>query len=215
MAFTSGRHLTSLSSPLLTNLLTVALLWALHANPVVPAARTLLAQDPVGETPTNDPAVDAPVPGGSEGSERREGRPLASEPSIPPGREELLGAMLGRDTTLAEGCSWAGGDVDRTLIRSKYQCKTGDVVVELSHPSKAPAGTVQTERFAVTLLSGSPPPQLMDALVARIRAREAEFEWIGTIPKGRRFSSFLVPIAGSLLALLAARWVWQKWRRRG
>jgi hypothetical protein len=50
-------------------------------------------------------------------------------------------------------------------------------VLELRHPSAAPSAPVRTARFAVTVVTGSPPPGLRDAVESRIRSRETAFQW--------------------------------------
>ena len=108
------------------------------------------------------------------------GRAAADDdgPVIPPGQEELLLAMLGRGTALPDGCALADGRIEHTAVKATYTCPLGDVILVLSHPSVAPATATQTERFALTVDSGSPPISLTDALAARLRAREGEFTWL-------------------------------------
>ena len=93
------------------------------------------------------------------------------------------------------------------------------MVFELSHPSKAPAGATKTARFAIALVSGSPPAGMVDALAAHIRAHETAFVWkiLETPRQGLSASSIgesapvLLAAAGILgLAVLG----WALWRRR-
>src|SRR5690242_2494232 len=100
---------------------------------------------------------------------------LVGEPVIPKGYEDLAAALLGRGEEIAGGCRLTGGGIDHA-IRGVYQCGDDRVVVELIHPSKAAPDAVRTARFAITA-QGSPPPDFLDALVARVRAREAPFQW--------------------------------------
>jgi hypothetical protein len=100
--------------------------------------------------------------------------------------------------------------VDRNVVRSSYKCNGNDVVVELRHPSKATSSATQTQRFAVTVMSGTPPPELMEGLLARIRDREAAFEWVGVGSKPRPYSRIVIVVSATLLALLAIRWVWRQ-----
>jgi len=97
-------------------------------------------------------------------------------PAIPPGEEQLLAAMLGRGDVIA-GCVLSGAGVEYTVVKAAYACEDGNVVLQLSHPSTAPRTAIQTNAFAITLLSGSPPGSLLDALVSLIRAGESAFEW--------------------------------------
>jgi len=100
---------------------------------------------------------------------------LVGEPVIPKGYEDLAAELLGRGEQIAGVCKLTGGAIDHA-IHGVYQCGDNRVVIELIHPSKALPSAVRTERFAVTV-QGSPPPGFLDALVARVRAREAPFQW--------------------------------------
>src|SRR6185503_7845656 len=101
--------------------------------------------------------------------------PLVGEPVIPQGYEDLAADFLGRGEQIAGSCRLTGGSIDGALIRGVYQCGDDKVVVELTHPSKASRAR-RTARFAVTV-QGSPPPEFLDALIERIRAREEAFQW--------------------------------------
>jgi hypothetical protein len=98
---------------------------------------------------------------------------------IPPGREELLADMLGLGAELPL-CAFAGAQADRAIVRSRYACPAGEVVIELRHPSNAPESAIVTTRFAIVSSGGAAPPELLNALEARIRARESGFEWTWT-----------------------------------
>lgn len=101
----------------------------------------------------------------------------AQEAVIAPGNEELLAAMLGKGGTLPEGCKLTGGEVQHSKIRATYQCAAGEVVLELLHPQQAPASATRTERFAIVVVSGTPPPTLLSGIEALVRAKESGFEW--------------------------------------
>ena len=103
--------------------------------------------------------------------------PICDEPVVPPGQNAVLAAMLGRGAVLPDACAFAGGQADGPVIRATYACPSGDVVFELVHPGNATAEAIQTERFALTLQSGSPSNELVDGLVGIIRSREMSFEW--------------------------------------
>lgn len=96
---------------------------------------------------------------------------------IPAGQDELLGDMLGRGAELPDGCQFVSGDVEFQVVKARYQCPSGEVMLQLVHPSKAASSATRTERFAITLQSGSLPESLLPALQARIRSREASFRW--------------------------------------
>lgn len=138
--------------------------------------------------------------------------PVGQEAVIPAGQEELLVEMLGRGVTLAE-CKLTSGEVDHAIIKATYACPEGEVVFELRHPDKAPANATRTARFAITLLSGSPPAGLADALTSRIRSRETAFEWklLESGPERSSPAPLLLAAAGILgLAVLG----WALRRRR-
>jgi hypothetical protein len=100
-----------------------------------------------------------------------------SAPAIPPGQEDLLLEMLGKGAKLPDGCKLAAGEVDHTVIEATYDCPLGEVVLELAHPSEGQPTDQETEQFVFTVLNGSPPESLTDAVGALIRSREGEFEW--------------------------------------
>src|SRR5437763_16333505 len=91
---------------------------------------------------------------------------MAEEYVIPPGQEEVLGAMLGKDGGLPGNCTLGTGDVQKTVVSATYACPKGAVVVELTHPDVAAAGATRTEKFAVRIESGTPPPDFQNALLA-------------------------------------------------
>jgi len=98
------------------------------------------------------------------------------EPAIPPGQDELLADMLGRGVPLSE-CEMIGGEANYTTITATYMCREGEVIVELAHRDAGDRSSTPTDRFAITLQNGSPPHGFVDALVSRVRSREAAFEW--------------------------------------
>jgi hypothetical protein len=138
--------------------------------------------------------------------------PVGQEAVIPAGQEELLVEMLGRGVTLAE-CKLTSGEVDHAIIKATYACPEGEVVFELRHPDKAPANATRTARFAITLLSGSPPAGLADALTSRIRSRETAFEW-KLLESGPERSSpaLLLLAAAGILGLAVLGWALRRRR---
>jgi len=128
------------------------------------------------------------------------------EPVIPGGQDGLLETMLGKGATLPGGCTLAGAEARYTTVRATYACSGGESVFELAHPSTAPAAAIHTARFALTLLRGSPPPDLAGALESLIRSREAAFEW-KFLPR-KRLSPAFVPLAvAGLLGIAVLGWV--------
>jgi hypothetical protein len=102
----------------------------------------------------------------------------AGGPVIPPGQEELLVEMLGRSAGLPDGCALTEGRTLRTVVRARYACELGEVVLHLSHPSQAAEGATRTEQFGLAVHSGSTTAGLTAAIAAQVRARESEFEWL-------------------------------------
>ena len=105
----------------------------------------------------------------------------ADDPVIGPGQDELLAAMLGRGETLADGCTLTNGLAESRIIRARYSCPWGEVMLVLRHPDHAVGNAVQTEQFAIEVEEGSPPESVVAALAERVRAREADFEWSAPI----------------------------------
>ena len=101
-----------------------------------------------------------------------------ASPVIGPGQEPLLADLLGKGASLPGGCAWAGASVEETRVVSSYTCAGARVEIELRHHTDAPASAARTRCFAIQTRPASPPPPgLVDALAARIRARESEFRW--------------------------------------
>lgn len=116
---------------------------------------------------------------------------------IPPGHEELFAAMLGRGAPLPDGCAFATGQIERTLVRGVYSCSGDQVVVELRHPSAAPADADRTAKIAIVTTQGSPPAALLATLRERIREREGSFAW----PAAPKVRSTRVPGCKTLAPL--------------
>jgi hypothetical protein len=107
----------------------------------------------------------------------------AAEPAIPPGQADLMLDMLGRGSELPGDCKLQGVGVEYTIAKAIYDCSLGEVVVELSYPTAAEPAEVETDRFALAVLDGSPPEGLLDAVRAVVAEHEADFVWVN--PAGR------------------------------
>jgi hypothetical protein len=143
------------------------------------------------------------VPRALAQSSGNEAASVAAEAVVPAGQDDFLAAMMGRGETLAGGCKFSGGNVERSAVVASYTCPDGEVVFELKHPDAAAAGATRTERFAVTLRSGTAPPGLAEALIERIRAREGSFAWVWPRPSAvRPWRLRIVPTAAAALALV-------------
>lgn len=98
--------------------------------------------------------------------------------AIAPGTESLFAEMLGKGETLPGGCTLTDGKIQRTSVLATYTCGDAQVVLALLHPASAAPGGVHTDRFAVSVQSGTPPKGLVEAVGDRVRAREAAFQWV-------------------------------------
>ena len=96
---------------------------------------------------------------------------------IPPGQEQLFGEILGRGLAFPGDCSLVSGGMEYSVATATYNCTSGEVVVQLAHPRQAGPNSTTTGRFAVTVTRGAPPPGFTEALLARIRSKEAPFVW--------------------------------------
>jgi hypothetical protein len=137
-------------------------------------------------------AQEAPETAGAPGPGAAPAPEAGSEEEhvISPEQQELLADMLGRGVMLA-GCQMGNGEVDRKVVNVVYACPSGEVAVQLVHPSQAPSDATETDHFAITLQSGTPPEELLPALASRIRSKEAGFEWTlvgGADPSSGLFS---------------------------
>jgi len=133
---------------------------------------------------------------------------------IEPGAEQLFSAMLGGADTLPGGCKLADGQIARTAVVAKYTCSGGDVVLQLDHPDVAASGGVRTQRFAITVKSGTPPGGLVDAVAERIRAREGSFQW-KTLEAAKRQKHWVVLAVAVAAVGILVIWVLRRLARRG
>lgn len=99
------------------------------------------------------------------------------EPAIPPGQEEVLLDVFGKGKDFA-GCRLVDGQAVFTEVVATYKCGSAEATVAAVHRDKGGRESVRTERFAITLQGGSPPPAFMNALVSHVRSREGQFEWL-------------------------------------
>jgi hypothetical protein len=128
------------------------------------------------------------------------------EAVVPEGQEELLSQMLGKGQTLA-GCKLKAGQIEYSTMKATYECPSGDVVFELTHPSKAPGSAKKTDRFALVLQGGTPPDGLVQALMTSIHSRESSFEWKWlAAPPGQRSSGKIALAVAALAAIALLGW---------
>jgi len=139
---------------------------------------------------------------------------MADESFIPPGQEELVGAMLGSSVALPGDCKLVTGNLEKTTITATYACPSGDVVVVLTHPAAAPTNATRTEKFALRIERGTAPADLQNVLLSRIREREGQFRWTtypGAMPRAEPTASPMLS-GGVVLGVLvlAALWLWRR-----
>ena len=91
---------------------------------------------------------------------------------------------------------------------------TGEVTIELQHPSVAAPEAQRTEQFALTVTGGKPPAGLVDALLARIREQEGKFEWTWMAKGPPPMPVPWIGVAAVVVVLLAAA-AWWLARGRG
>ena len=145
---------------------------------------------------------------------------------VPPGQEDLLAQMLGLGATLPAECRFTDGDANGPVIRGDYACGANKTGFELHYPSDAPASAPHSAKFALVLRSGTPPPELTDALLSLIRSKEGAFEWkVMELPRkepvaalGEKVSSdraviVIVAVFG-IVAVLAVGWVLRRSQAR-
>ena len=137
--------------------------------------------------------------------------------TISPGHEDLVLAMAGGSERLPGGCAVDGVSIDHVLVSARYRCDDGSTPgIVLRHPSTSSA-TLRTAAFAIEP-SPDAPPALVEAIVSRIRARDAEFRWdVSGMSPGPQPSepwfAIALAVAAAVIALSAAgAVVW--WRRR-
>ena len=141
--------------------------------------------------------------------------PLVGTPAraqtIPPGQEELLSAMLGKGSELPDGCTLGDGGIEHDVVRTTYHCPDGNVVVQLAHASARGPHALITDRFALTVVEGPAHPDLLRAIEALVRSREAAFEWSGlSLGRDTRPSPLLALLLVGL-AIPAAISAWRAW----
>jgi len=139
--------------------------------------------------------------------------------TLGPGHEDLVLAMTGGSERLPGGCALDGASIDRVLIRARYRCDDGTApVLVLRHPSTSDAA-VRTASFALEP-SADAPSALVEAIAARVRARESELPWdVHDLPAGPRSSApataYVVgAVAAAILLAAVGALVWRRRRRR-
>ena len=142
---------------------------------------------------------------------------MADEAFIPPGQEDLIGAMLGNGVALPGDCRLVSGDIEKTTVKATYTCSSGEVIAELAHPDAAPTDATHTEKFALRIERGTAPPELQSVLLSRIRERESQFRWTVYGPDGTaRAQPTGVPVlSGAVVLGLLVLVALLLWRRRG
>lgn len=136
----------------------------------------------------------------------------AEKAVIQPGQETLVADMLGKGATLPDGCAFTDGRIEAEAVAGTYRCTSGDVGIELRHPSIAPPEALRTAQFALTVTKGTAPSALTEALTARIRANEDKFQWT-IMPTGPApWPLPKIGIAVLVLVLLAAAAWWMRSR---
>lgn len=123
--------------------------------------------------------------------------------------------MLGRGAALPSGCVWDGAAVAESKVTATYKCASGTYVVELRRPTEGPASAPHTAKFAVVPAQPPAPPELVDAIVAGVRAGEGSFRWseaqrkrpeLLTAPTSKRRAVWLGALLAASAAILLLVW---------
>ncbi len=136
---------------------------------------------------------------------------------IPPGREEILGKMIGVGIELPGGCKLDKGEIQYSIVEATFVCNGATFTLELAHPDQAESPRTTTERFAISSKGAPAPEGLLSAIEARVRQSEGRFEWEKTTPSENERTArpaggpkFYLTIAGALLAVVALGFILRK-----
>ncbi len=122
---------------------------------------------------------------------------------IPPGREQILGKILGVGEELPGSCKLTKGDIQYSVVNATYFCDGTEVVLELAHPSQAQSdAAATTELFAISSKGGEVPPGLLSALESRVQANQDQFAWEQGVQQEASAES--LPIQGPMLYVAGA-----------
>lgn len=145
--------------------------------------------------------------------------PAATAPPVNPGpvfakgQDEFLASMLGIREVLPGECRFSGGNAEGPSLRATYDCSTGSVTIVFRHPAATEGGR-RTEKFAFEVTEGTAPEGLLDALEARVREREAKFEWLEPRENDPSAMPFGLSLPVVVAAVLIAGVLFGVWRRR-
>jgi hypothetical protein len=92
-------------------------------------------------------------------------------------QEALLAEMLGRGAVLPGTCRFTGGTVNDLRILADYTCGDQSVAVELRRTGATSGSYERLATSRIAVVRGQPPPGLVEAITARVRAGETGFEW--------------------------------------
>lgn len=125
---------------------------------------------------------------------------------LAPGQDALIGRMLGKDEVL-HACRFTGGVADGATVRAFYRCAAGDLEIEVVHRDAASWRMTRTAHLGLRVRQGSAPDEFMTALIARLRAHEAElrWSWIGEPREGRGWVQVLIVLGVLAIAACALR----------
>jgi tetratricopeptide (TPR) repeat protein len=101
-------------------------------------------------------------------------------PVIPPGAEKRILAMLGGKSRLPGGCALDDARIDGKRVTATYRCARGALAtLTLRYPTDGYGARDlrRTEHFILVAGDGA-TAALLDAVVTRVKAGEAGFEWI-------------------------------------
>ncbi len=136
---------------------------------------------------------------------------------IPPGREDVVGKIIGLGVELPGSCKLDKGDIQYSVIEATYLCNGDRFTLVLAHPDQTESPRTTTERFAISSKGAAAPEDLLNAIEAHVRQSEALFEWAKTAPSEGEPTTMLpsgpmlyLAIAGALLAVVALGFILRK-----
>ena len=101
---------------------------------------------------------------------------------VGPNQQLLIASMVGEGTALPSGCTMAQATFARTYFQVRYACAglSQPATIEFRHREVAPRGSVVTAQFTLIPFGArGVPPDLLTAIVARVRTQEGQWRWVG------------------------------------
>jgi tetratricopeptide (TPR) repeat protein len=108
----------------------------------------------------------------------------AARPVIPPGRETIIGRMVGDGVeSLSGGCALVRAAILQAVVKAEYACGGVAVEVLMRHPEGAAASALRTSAFAIEVTPADAPAEFVATLLQRVKEGERGWEWQMVAPK--------------------------------